>query len=119
MQDKLQKIYWKQIAGNPYIVPLDIRMFLVEGYQRHMKCYLKGDSVKLMAPTLRIVTFDIDFVTAKIEKMLLSPTGMESMEKFQELVELAQYNKRQKLAANRVLVPLQEKHYIPEFCLVE
>lgn len=116
---KLQEVYWKQIAGNPYIVPLDLRMFLVEGYQRQMKCYLRGESVKLVAPTLRLVTFDISFVTAKIDKMLLSPVGIESIEKLQELIELAQYNKRKKLAASKSLVSLQEKHYIPEFCLVE
>lgn len=119
MKIKLQEVYWKQIAGNPYIVPLDISMFLVGGYQRQMKCYLRGESVKLMAPTLRVVTFDIDFVTAKIDKILLSPIGIESMEKLQELIELAQYNKRNELAVSKALVPLQEKHYIPEFCLVE
>lgn len=119
MKSKLQEVHWKQLAGNPYVIPLDIRMFLVEGYQRRMRCYLKGDPVKLVAPTLRIVTFDIDFVATKVEKTLLSPTGIGSIEKLQELIELAQKNKREHLTATKVSNPIPEKHYIPEFFLVE
>jgi hypothetical protein len=119
MESKLQEVHWKQLGGNPYIVPLDIQMFLVEGYRRYMRCYLRNEPVKLTAPTLRVVTFDIDFVTTKIEKMLLSPVGIESIEKLQELIELAQSNKRKEIEQNKAIVPLQEKHYIPESCLVE
>lgn len=119
MKSDVQKVHWKQLAGNPYVISLDIRMFLIDGHHRYMRCYLKGESVKLMAPTLRLVTFDIDFVTAKVEKTLLSPTGIGSIEKLQELIELAHKNKRAHLTETKVSNPIPEKHYIPEFFLVE
>lgn len=76
---KMERIHWTDMVGNPFVHPIDLMMLTSCGLQKHVKCYIAGQSVKHSKPVVRIVTFDISFVEAKVKKLLLDPLQQETL----------------------------------------
>jgi hypothetical protein len=81
-----EQLHWREIQGNPYIFPITLLMLTPLGEKRIISCYLKGQSVKHDMPVKREVRFDVAFVEAKIQKLLLE---QESLSDVEGLIKLA------------------------------
>jgi hypothetical protein len=87
-----EQLNWTEIQGNAYIYQLSLLMLTPEGEKKVISCYLKGQSVKHDMPIKREVLFDIAFVKAKIQKLILEPFQQESLSEVEGLVNLAEKN---------------------------
>jgi hypothetical protein len=87
-----EMFHWTEIQGNPYIVPLHLAMLTTEGHTRLMKCYLKGTSTRHNSAQERKVSFDLEFVQAKIHQLILAPLQQDDLENVIELIRLAKEN---------------------------
>lgn len=89
-----ERLHWTEMQGNPYMFPLSLLMLTSEGEERIISCYLKGQSVKHAQPLKRKVRFDVDFVEAKIKKVVLDPLQQTDLIGVQALVSKAkEFNK--------------------------
>lgn len=86
----LSRVYhWTEIHNNPFVYKPNLFMLLPDGHVMKIRCFLKGQAVKLDVPMTRQVRFDHTFIEAKLKRDFLEPMKVNSLEDLQQRINTA------------------------------
>ncbi len=84
--------HWSNMHGNPYSRKIDIGMLLDTGLIVEQKAHLKGEPVKTVPAKYRKFRFDVTFVEAQLNRLILKPLHCNNLSELQSRIDKAKSN---------------------------